>query len=97
MIPTPDLAALYNAADGLTVTAACGVDSTQVHFRQPTVEIMGGERLDRDYTMRYRTSTLVALTRGSAVVIGGNTYTVNAIPEFTGSGDERVARLSRNP
>lgn len=96
MIPATDLAALYDAADGLTVTATHGADTAQVHFRQPTVEAFGGERLDRDYTMRYRTSTLTALTRGSTVLIGAHTYTVNAIPEFTPSGDERIARLSRS-
>lgn len=95
MFSTADLDALYAAADGMTVTATFGSETTQVHFRQPTVEAFGGERQDRDYTMRYRASTLATLARGSTVTIGAVSYRVNAEPEYLGTGDERVARLSR--
>lgn len=95
MIPTADLSALYDAADGLTVTATFGAESTQVHFRQPAVDALGGERQVADYTIRYRTATFTTLARGSTVVIGGASYKVLERPAELGAGDERVARLSK--
>lgn len=95
MIPAADLATLYAAADGFTVACTFGAETTQVHFRQGSAEVLGGERLTRGYEMRYRASTLAGLTRDSAVVIGGITYRVNAVPETLPSGDERIARLTK--
>lgn len=95
MIPAADLAALYDAADGLTVSATFGSESAQVHFRQPAVDALGGERQVADYTMRYRTATFTTLARGSTVVIGGVSYKVLERPAELGAGDERLARLSK--
>lgn len=96
MIPTADLSALYDAADGLTVTATFGAETTQVHFRQGAIDALGGDRLVSDYSIRYRASTLSGLTKGSTVVIDGVTYTVRAKPAETPSGAERVALLTRS-
>ena len=69
MIPTPDLAALYDAADGLTVSATFGAETTQVHFRQGAIDALGGDRLMSDYSMRYRASTLAG-TMSLSVAFG---------------------------
>lgn len=95
MIPSTDLAALYDAADGLTVTATLGAETAQVHFRQPAVDALGGERQVADYTMRYRAVSFATLARGSTVAIGGVSYKVLERPAELGAGDERVARLSK--
>lgn len=96
MIATADLAALYDAADGLTVSATFGAETTQVHFRQGAIDALGGDRLMSDYSIRYRASTLSGLTKGSAVVIDGVTYIVRVKPAETPSGAERVALLTRS-
>lgn len=94
MISTADLAALYDAADGFTVAATFGAETSQVHFRRPDINVLG-DRIAADYTMRYRTSTLIGLTRGSTVVIESASYKVLEVPARTASGDECVARLSK--
>ena len=94
MLPAADLDALYDAADGFTVAATFGSETTQVHFREPDIVALG-DRILADYTMRFRASTLTTLTRGSTVVIDGSSYKVIEVPTRTASGDERVARLSK--
>jgi hypothetical protein len=42
-----DLAALYAADDGLTVSATVGATTAQVHFERADVEGLGGDRLRR--------------------------------------------------
>lgn len=94
MIPATELDMLYSAADGFTVAASFGGETTQVHFRQSD-EPRLGERIVAEYTLRYRASTLAALARGSTVTIGGAAYKVLETPVRTPSGDERIARLSK--
>ena len=90
-----DLAALYAADDGLTVSATVGATTAQVHFERADVEGLGGDRLVTDYVMRCIASDHPTLARGDTVTIEAAEYTVMDVrrSEF---GDELTVRLSRD-
>lgn len=93
MIPAADLAAMYGA---FTMQATFNSATAPVHFRRgDTEQLLGDPRMMADYVIRYRATDFTTLTRGSTVTIGADTFKVIETPRYTDSGDERIARLSK--
>lgn len=90
MIPAADLAVMYAA---FAVTATVGATSGPVHLRQGDVDALG-ERITRDYSMRYRLADFPALVRGDAVTIESVAYEVREVRQVD-NGVEAIARLTK--
>ncbi len=87
-----DLVDLYADTD-VTVAATVGASTARVIFRNGDEYLLGGDRLVREITMRYRRASFSTLARGDAVTISATAYRVLEIRQLP-SGDECVARLS---
>jgi hypothetical protein len=92
MIPAADLAMLYDTADGLTVTATVGAESAAVFFDAGDADALSGDRIVRDYRMRYWVGAFESLAKGDAVTINAVSYRVLEVRQLD-SGVECVARL----
>ena len=90
MIPATDLAVMYAA---FAVTATVGATSGPVHLRQGDVDALG-ERITREYTMRYRLSDFPALARLTTVTIESVGYKVLEVRQVD-NGVEAIARLTK--
>jgi hypothetical protein len=90
MIPTLDLDVMYQH---FTVPATVGAVTAPVHFRQPDVDVLG-ERIARDYTMRFRSSDFASLVRGNTVTISAVAYKVLEVRQLD-NGVEAIARLGK--
>ncbi len=90
MIPAADLDVLYQQ---FTVSATVGATTAAVHFRQPDGDILG-DRIARDYSMRYRVASFPTLARNDSVVIAATTYKVLEVRRLD-NGVESLARLTK--
>lgn len=91
MIPATDLALMYDTANGFAVSATVGAETAPVHFRQADADVLG-DRLARDYTVRFRAADFTTLARGTTVTINAVAYKVLEV-RLLDSGDEKVARV----
>lgn len=94
MIPVADLAALYDLGDGFTVQATVNGVTRPVHWRQGDADAMGGDRLVREYEMRYRVADFPSLARGATVTLAAQAYRVLEVRQLP-SGLEAQARLGK--
>ena len=87
---------LYDAAAnaGLLKAASIGGTQVMVDFRAPDEDVLGGMGVSRDYVIRYPLAWLPALTAGSVLAIGGNTYRVREVLAM-GDGSEMRAQLTQ--
>lgn len=65
-------------------------------FDQPGVEVIGGEVLATDYTVRFQRATFGAVLRGDTFLIAGALYTVREQAQPLADALESVAPLSRS-
>lgn len=93
-----DLAILY-ADFGVDVTLTRLAGGAPVSglaiFDQPGIEVIGGEVLATDYTLRFPRATFGAVLRGDTFVISGATYAVREQAQPLADAAESVAPLSR--
>lgn len=90
MIPSADLDVMYEL---FTIAATVGGVTANVHFRQADADALG-DRIVREYTLRFRASDFTTLARGDTVTINAIAYKVLEV-RLLDSGDEKVARISK--
>jgi len=93
MIPATDLELMYDTVNGFAVQATVGAETKPVHFRQGDADMLG-DRLVREYALRFRASDFTTLARGDTVTINAIAYKVLEV-RLLDSGDEKVARISK--
>jgi hypothetical protein len=87
-----DLADLYADTD-ITVAATVGAVTARVIFRAGDDYQLGGDRLVREISMRYQSTSFASLQRGDTVTIESIAYRVLEVRQLA-HRDERIARLS---
>lgn len=93
MIPAADLELMYDTVNGFAVQATVGAETKPVHFRQGDADMLG-DRIARDYTVRYRATDFTSLARGTTVTVNAVAYKVLEV-RLLDSGDEKIARVSK--
>jgi len=83
---------LYADTD-ITVSATVGSTTARVIFRAGDDYQLGGDRLVREITMRYQSTSFASLARGDTVTIESVAYRVLEVRQLA-HRDERIARLS---
>lgn len=98
MIFSPDLPAFY-ADFGVTAahTPAGGgfVTTALAILDQPGTEIVGGEILATDYTLRYPAASFPAVGRGDTFLVAAVTYTAREAAQPLLDGLEMIVPLAR--
>lgn len=69
--------------------------SAKVRYRSPTENVLGGEALSTDYSIRYPSTALVGLKRDEVLTIEGFKYAVREGPKSQLDGTEMEAKLTR--
>ena len=87
-----DIADLYADTD-ITVAATVGSTTARVIFRAGDDYQLGGDRLVREITARYQSTSFPTLARGDTVTIESTAYRVLEVRQLA-HRDERIARLS---
>lgn len=87
-----DLTDVY-ADTEITVSATVGATTARVIFRAGDDYQLGGDRLVREITMRYQSTSFASLARGDTVTIESVAYRVLEVRQLA-HRDERIARLS---
>lgn len=87
-----DLVDLYADTD-ITVSATVGATTARVIFRAGDDYQLGGDRLVREITMRYQSTSFASLQRADTVIIETIAYRVLEVRQLA-HRDERIARLS---
>ena len=90
MIPSADLDVMYEL---FTIAATVGGVTAAVHFRQGDADMLG-DRLVREYALRFRATDFTTLARGDTVTVNAIAYKVLEV-RLLDSGDEKVARVSK--
>jgi len=69
--------------------------SEKVRYRAPTENVLGGEALSTDYTIRYSALRFVGLKRDEVITYQGMKYAVREGPKSSLDGSEMEAKLTR--
>jgi hypothetical protein len=76
--------------------AAGGIaQSAKVRFRAPTENVLAGEMLSTDYSVRYPSAKFPGLKRDEVLTIDGFKYAVREGPRSQLDGSEMEAKLMR--
>jgi hypothetical protein len=67
----------------------------KVRFRAPTENVLGGEALATDYSVRYAATKFPGLKRDEVLTIEGFKYAVREGPKSQLDGSEMEAKLTR--
>ena len=94
-----DIAALFYADFGVQAVhtpAGGGATTTALAILdQPGTEIVGGEILATDYTLRFPAASFPAVKRGDTFVIDGTTYSAREAAQPLLDGGEHIVPLAR--
>ena len=69
--------------------------SEKVRYRAPTENVLGGEALSTDYSIRYPATIFPGLKREEILTIEGFKYAVREGPKSSLDGSEMEAKLTR--
>lgn len=84
-----DLSQFYDATAGFAVVATWGGYTASVIFNAPSEEVLGGQVVGTDYSIRMPTASLPGIGYGQQVVVAGKgTFTVREVRSLSDGGEK---------